>query len=97
MKLQLTPRAVSNLRDIADYLQSRNPAAAERVADAIRGSLDLLLIVPSAGRPQRTEGVRKLVVRRYPYLVYYTVNELDEEVVVLSIRHSSQRRGFIDA
>src|SRR5882672_5593455 len=37
-------------------------------------SLQNLILFPLIGRPQRAEGVRKLVTRNYAYLVYYTVD-----------------------
>ena len=38
-------------------------------------------------------GVRKLVVR-YGYLVYYAVDEVEQEISILAIRHSSQARDY---
>ena len=73
MKLRFTPRATANLLEIADYLNARNPAAAQRVRAAIYDSLQNLILFPHIGRKQKVEGVRKLVTRKYAYLVYYTV------------------------
>ena len=43
------------------------------------------------------EGVRKLVIRRYPYLAYYVRDEASEEIVILTIQHASRRREHSDA
>lgn len=43
-----------------------------------------------------TAGVRKLIVRKYPYLTYYEVNEDVSEVVVLPIQHSARDRVHDD-
>ena len=37
-------------------------------------------------------GVRKFVTRKYPYLVYYTVDMEAEETAVLTIQHTERRR-----
>lgn len=79
MKLRFTPRATANIVEIADYIHVRNPAAAAHVRAAIYESLQNLILFPHAGRRQRTEGVRKIVTRRYSYLIYYTVDEAAEE------------------
>jgi len=50
-----------------------------------------------SGRPQTVAGVRKLITRKYPYLVYYTVDEPGEEIVILTIHHSSRKREHEDA
>jgi toxin ParE1/3/4 len=42
-------------------------------------------------------GVRKLVVRRYPYLIYYIVDQAAVEVRILTIQHAARERDFSDA
>ena len=97
MKLRFTPRAVSDIAAIADYIRERNPAAAERVRAAIIQSLQDLILFPQLGRAQTVEGVRKLVTRRYPYLVYYRVDEAAEEIIILAIQHPAREREHEDA
>ncbi len=96
MKLRFTPRATANLIEIADYLHARNPAAARRVRAAIYDSLQMLILFPQIGRRQKAEGVRKLVIRRYAYLVYYTIDEVADEIVILNVKHPAQRREHQD-
>jgi len=85
-----------DLADIADYLHERSPAVARRVRDAILESLQNLASFPHIGRRQNVEHVRRLVVRRYGYLIYYEANESAEEIVILTIRHPSRRREYLD-
>ena len=40
--------------------------------------------------------MRKLVTRRYPYLVYYTIDDEAEEIVILAIRHPARQREHSD-
>ena len=97
MKLRFTPRAAQDLGDIADYIRARNQTAARRVRAAILESLQNLVLFPHVGRPQTVEGVRKLVTRKYPYLVYYTVDEANAEIVILTIQHPAREREHEDA
>jgi len=46
----------------------------------------------SIGRLQQTKGVRKLVTRKYRYLIYYTVDEVADEIIILSVKHPAQRQ-----
>jgi plasmid stabilization system protein ParE len=46
---------------------------------------------PHVGRQQNVEGVRKLVTRRYRYLVYYTADDEAEEIIILAIEHPHER------
>ena len=97
MRLRFTPRATRDLAEIAGYLRTRNPAAALAVRDAILRSLQNLVLFPAIGRRQNIEGVRKLVTRKHPYLVYYAVADGEEEVVILTIQHAARSRQYADA
>jgi toxin ParE1/3/4 len=97
MKLRFTLRATRDLVDIADYIRERNPSASLRVRAAILDSLRSLRTFPEAGRRQKVEGVRKIVTRRYPYLVYYTIDSAAQEIVVLTIQHPAREREHEDA
>jgi plasmid stabilization system protein ParE len=94
MKLRFTPRGTQDLADIADYIRARSPGGALRVRSAILSSLQNLMVWPAIGRRQTAEGVRKLVTRRYPYFVYYTVDEAAEEIVILTIQHPARERSY---
>jgi toxin ParE1/3/4 len=97
MKLRITPRALANIIEIAEYIRGHNPAAAQRVRDAIYQTLQILILFPHVGQRQKTEGVRRFVVRRYGYLVYYTIDEPAEEIVIISVNHPARRREHEDA
>jgi toxin ParE1/3/4 len=96
MKLRFTPRATANLIEIADCIHAHNPTAAQRVRAAIDDSLQSLILFPRFGRKQKAEGVGKLVTRNYAYLVYYTADEVTEEIVILNVKHPAQRREHSD-
>jgi len=96
MKLRFTRQALDNLTEIAIYLNDRNPIAAVRVREAIEASISYLTDFPYAGRRQATEGVRKFVTRTYFYIVYYSVSENTDELVVLSVKHPAQEREHED-
>jgi|SRR6266568_1287301 len=97
MKLRFAPRAAQDLVAIADYLHARSPHAAQHVRATILRSLQNLILFPQVGRAQSVEGVRKLVTRKYPYLVYYTVDRASEEIVILTIQHPAREREHEDA
>ena len=97
MKLRFTPRAIANIAEIADYIRKRNPSAARRVRASIYDSLQNLILFPLIGRQQKEPGVRKHVTPRYAYLVYYTIDEVEEEIIILSVKHSAQKREHDDA
>ena len=96
MRLRFTRRATQDLADIADHIREQSPAGALRVRAAILDSLRHLTVFPAAGRRQSVEGVRKLVTRRYRYIVYYTIDAAAEEIAVLTIQHPAREREHDD-
>ena len=56
-----------------------------------------LAVFPGLGRRQRTAGVRKIGVGRHPYSVYYSIDEQADEIVIISVRHTSRAPRFLDA
>ena len=97
MRLRYTARAITDLTEIADYLASRSHVGAERVRVAILVTLQTMAHLPHIGRLQTTDRVRKIAAHRYPYLIYYRVDDDAAEVVVLTIQHSARQRVFRDA
>lgn len=97
MRLRFAPRAVHDLAAIADYIRQHNPKAALRVRGAILETLRSLVQFPHVGRRQAIEGVRKIVTRRYFYVVYYTVDEAAGDIVILAIQHPAREHEYSDA
>jgi toxin ParE1/3/4 len=97
MKLRFTPRAMADLVEIADYIHASNPVASQRVRVVIYDSLQNLILFPHVGREQKVEGVRKFVTPKYLYLIYYTVDEAADEIVILNVKHPARRSEHEDA
>ncbi len=97
MNIGYTDRAVADLEAIADYLVQRSPQGARNVKAAIERTIDQLKHFPALGTRQTTEGVRKLVVSNYPYLVFYVADISADEVRILTVQHTSREREFKDA
>ena len=96
MIVRFSRRAASDLTEVSTYLRSHNRVAAARVRAAILDSIELLNRFPNAGRRQDFEDVRKLVVPRYPYLIYYTVDQTSEQILIVTIQHSARQREYSD-
>ena len=97
MKLQLTEYAADQIAAIDAYLVERSLLGARNVQLAIDATFAQLTNFPGLGRRQRTGGVRKIEVGRYPYNVYYTCDEQADELVIIAVRHTSRAPRFFDA
>ena len=96
MRLRFSPRATQDLAEIGSYIRERNPKAAVRVRAAILDTLQMLTRFPRAGRAQTVEGVRKIVTRRYAYIIYYNVDDAAQEIGIITILHPARERPYSD-
>ncbi len=84
--------ALEDLKSAVDFIAERNPAAAKRVAGAIRQT-GRSLGRAATGRPGRVGGTYEKVVRGLPYLIAYSIETppVDGEIVlVLRVIHGSR-------
>lgn len=96
MKVRFTPGAVGDLAEIGDTLRRINPTVAANVRSDIEAAVRTMGEHPFSGRRQDGDDVRKMVTRRYGYLIYYTVDGRDGIVTVLAVRHPARERPYGD-
>ena len=80
--------ATTDLVDIIDYIEQRNPIAAQGLHAAIVQSAENLPLMPFLFRPGRVPGTREHVVHPN-YIVVYQVG--DDVIDVLRVLHSRQQ------
>jgi toxin ParE1/3/4 len=90
MRVRYSPRSLEALDDIRRYISKDDPSAAWVVASFIRQTIRHLERWPYQGRAMERDGVRRIVVINYPYVVYYHVN--DDRVLILTVMHTAQDR-----
>ena len=86
LPVRWTPRALSDLDGIRDYIAADRPLAAERMKRRLVEVSDRLTHFPARGRAVGAS--RELVVVR-PYVIRYRITA--EAVVILGVRHSRRR------
>ncbi len=96
MRLVYTPEALDELEAIADYIKSHNPWAAQHVRAAILASIKNLATFPFLGKSDRAESIRKIGTKKYPYIVYYRIDESYGEIVIITIQHGARDFVFQD-
>ena len=90
MKIRYRPTALGQLDSIFSYVATRNPGAAKNVQRMIEQSIGRLADFPYSGRASEVAGIRELPIVRYPYIVFYAVDDATQEVFILRVRHTSQ-------
>jgi addiction module RelE/StbE family toxin len=88
VKLVFTRQAIRQLNTIIDYIAQESPQGARRVRDRLHAITSLLVEQPRMGQPTDLEGVRRILVSPYPYLIFYRVTE--DALIIMRIRHAAR-------
>jgi addiction module RelE/StbE family toxin len=90
-RLIYSRRAVEDLERVVDFLADRNAAAAVETLDLIEEAVSVLARHPEIGRPAEA-GLRELVISRgrTGYVALYAVEEADDVVLILTVRHQRE-------
>jgi plasmid stabilization system protein ParE len=89
MKVRFTKPALAELDAFFAYIHQHNLVAAGHVVARVREITSQFGRFPDMGHPKYKPGVRMITVRRYPYLIFYTVEK--NEVLILSARHGARQ------
>jgi toxin ParE1/3/4 len=88
MKLRYTLQALADLENILEYIAAQSPSASRKVAERLRSLAELARQHPQIGRVTDEPGIRRIVARPYPYLVFYEATP--DAIVVHAIRHAAR-------
>jgi toxin ParE1/3/4 len=92
MRVRWSQSALAEIEGIFSYIHERNPSAARAVVERIDGLTALLDEFPLVGHATDEPSVRMLSVVRYPFLIFYAIDDEANEVVILHVRHAAQQR-----
>jgi plasmid stabilization system protein ParE len=89
MKIRYAQQALADLENISAHYRSISPAVANSVVSEIERRIGLLEHSPMIGPVTTRPGIHELTVIRYPYKVYYRID--DDRVLIVHIRHARRR------
>ena len=90
MKVRWSATALTEVDEIFSYIHARNRSAASAVVERIEGLAALLGEFPEVGHMTDHPGVRIVSVVRYPFLIFYAIDDAASEVVILHVRHGAR-------
>ena len=93
MNVVWSRRALTQLDAITSFIARDNPAAAMSVARRIRVTASLLGPFPRIGRQTDEAGVYILPVPGSPYLLFYRLADVADEVRIIRVRHGARRKA----
>jgi plasmid stabilization system protein ParE len=89
-----TPRAAAEIRRASAWWRANRPAAPLALADDLERAFELVTAQPGIGaraRNAKKESVRRLLLSRTGYYLYYQVNGGAGRIEILALWHA--RRG----
>ena len=90
MKLSLHPEAEADMAEAITFYDQRTPGLGSDSLDEVLGAFERIEHAPEAW--PRLEGpVRRCLVERFPYGVYY--RREPEEIFVLAVMHGKKKPG----
>lgn len=91
MRYRLAPEAREEYRAAAFYYLQESPRIAMAFVDEVEAGIAQIRARPATWRILE-DGIRRYLVKRFPYGIYYTVEQ--REVVVWAIMHLHRRSDY---
>jgi plasmid stabilization system protein ParE len=92
-RIRVSPRATAQIRVAARWWSENRPKAPEALEEELARGFELASAFPSAGEPvPRTQlsGVRRVLLGRIRYHLYYSVSHETKTVEILALWHTSR-------
>jgi plasmid stabilization system protein ParE len=88
--LILRPEAEADLREAKDWYESQREGLADEFRVCIEEAMDRILRMPEL-QVEIYKGVRRRLVRRFPYAIFYKTE--DTRIVVIAVMHAHRKPG----
>ncbi len=88
MRIRLSSRAYRDIENIGNYFAEQSPAAGAAIFQAIDNAFSRLSEMPLLGRVTDEPTVRRLVLARYPYAIFYQIE--GDTISIITVFHTAQ-------
>lgn len=89
-RIRVTPATADDIADAYDYYEGQRTGLGEEFRGELHVALGLLIEFSEAG-PAVHGGLRRLLLRRFPYAVYYRITETTIVLRACLHQHSDPR------
>lgn len=95
-RIELSADAAAQIRAIGDWWNGNRPAAQDLFREELAATLEMLQSAPESAPPYpfpRIPGLRRMLMQRTRYHVYFTYHENRALIFVHAVWHASRGRG----
>jgi toxin ParE1/3/4 len=93
MKFAFHPEAETELRQAIEYYEERDQTLGQQFAIEVYAAVERAAAHPGMW-PLVATGVRRCLVRRFPYGVLYHQDEATDEVLILAVMHLHREPNY---
>lgn len=76
------------------YLQVASVEVADRFVNRVETAIGDCVMAPTRWRVVEAPGIRRYVLGRFPFVIYYRHESLDDRVIIFAIMHCSREPGY---
>ena len=94
-RLDFHPEALREYSEAAlYYLEEASPEVAARFVFSIEAAISAMLAAPERHRIVAVPEIRRCVITRFPFLIYYRWEPETGRLAIYSVMHSSREPGY---
>jgi len=93
MNVDFNRLAEKEFLEAVAYYEKRTPGLGRRFRNAVEQTIDALKQFPESGRPGRKEVRVRIVKKRFPYNIVYSVRS--DSVYIVSVMHQKRRPSHV--
>lgn len=86
-KIYIDSRAIKDVQNSIDYYDEQVPALGKKFENEVDRHLTLLKSNPFF--QIRYDNVRCLPLKKFPFLIHFTINEIEQTVIIRAVFHTS--------
>ncbi|MGD0059647.1 MAG: type II toxin-antitoxin system RelE/ParE family toxin [Verrucomicrobiia bacterium] len=91
MEFVFHPQALAEFKAEIVWYETKQDGLGAAFADDVLRTIDLLCLFPRIGSPEEA-GVRTMMTKRFPFLIYYEVQE--HKLWIWAVMHASREPGY---
>ena len=95
-RVEFSPEAVRQAQQVEQWWRGNRPASPGLLMEELAGAVEALSASPGVGAPYRRAalpGMRRVLLPRTRYHLYYTVDEAEEVVRIHALWHTARGQG----
>jgi toxin ParE1/3/4 len=76
------------------YLRKASPSVAAGFISSVELAVDAVTASPMRWGEVDQPGIRRYVLRRFPYVIYYRWQTANERIIIYAVMHCSRHPGY---